>query len=150
MVRGPRRGVAAGRDDADRIEAEADVDGRRCHAAGGDGCGHRGGDIFRLAVGLDIEGDPGIEMDVTQQHRDRRRPGVEAEAERADRSREYERQPGGAVLEVDEGLGVGRGGVGMLDAREHLPRRARRTADDRARRRVAAVQRLDGDAVIGP
>ena len=141
--------MAAGRDDADRIETEADVDSRRRRAVRRNRCGHRGGDVFRLAVGLDIDRDPGVEMDVAQERCDRRRAGVEAEAESADRSREYERKSARAVLEVDERLGVGGSGVGVLDARQHLPWRARRPTDDRPCRRFAAVERLDGDAVIG-
>ena len=87
---------------------------------------------------------------MSRSRRATRRPaGVEAIAIGADRSREHERQPGRAVFEVMQGLAVGGRRIGVLDARHDLPGRARCAAGHRPRGGIAAVERLDGQAIIG-
>ena len=66
----------------------------------------------------------------------------------ADGAFEDERNAVRAVVEVVEDLRIGSLGVGVVDPLHDAPGQARRAARDRTRLTRAAVERLDGDAVI--
>ena len=76
--------------------------------------------------------------------------GGETVAIGADRAGEDEREPGRAVFEIVQRLGIGRRRIGMVDALDDRPRRAGCAPRHRLRVRLAVVERLDGEPVIGP
>ena len=74
--------------------------------------------------------------------------GDQAEAACRRRAGEHQRQPGGAVFQVLQGLAVGDARVGMIDPLCYQPGH-RRASGDRRSAVGARIKRLDPQAVIG-
>ena len=137
----PGQGVGA-----DRVVAETDVDRARRVAAGF----HQGRDVIggipgRLG-GLQLDRN-GVEVHAVQHARHRRRIAWQAVAIGADGAGKDQGQPGRAIGQFVQRLGVGGGGIGMIDARLHRPGAVPRRYRAGAGR--PAIQRLDWDAVVG-
>ncbi len=132
----------------DRVEPEAHLCcARRDRTAIDQGNDRtRGG--LALCTRIDVERDAGIEIDVGERARDRGVVG-ETVAIGADRAREHQRQAVGAVLKIIQGLRIGGGRIGVIDALHDRPRRARRPPGDRPGIGLARIEWRDGESVIG-
>ena len=80
---------------------------------------------------------------------DRFRRRLQSETMGAVGAREYQRQPGGAVLQIVQRLRIGCLRIRMIDPLHDLPGRGRGAAGDRRGALRAAIDRLDLQAVIG-
>jgi hypothetical protein len=143
------RAGAARRRRANGVVAEADVGG---------GCGdaaalHQRGELLagmvRPGAGIEIERNAGVEMDASEDARQRPFVGGQTVVVGADPAGEDESEGGRAVLEIVQRLGIGCGRVGMIDALHDPPGRAGGAPGNRPCVRLAAVKRLDGQTVIG-
>ena len=121
----------------------------RRNRAGLDQSGEKPRRVFRLKAEIEVYRDAGIEIDLVERRADRGAARGKGIAVIADGAFEDERDAVRAVVEVVEDLRVGGLGVGVVDPLHHAPRQARRAGRDRTRLVAAAVERLDGDAVIG-
>ena len=102
-------------------------------------------------AGDEIEIDRhGGEIDAVERALSVSRRRIEAESVRAHRAGEHQHQAGGAVLQIVERLRIGGRRIGMIDTLHDGPASAGRTPAERGRRGIARVERLDGQAVIGP
>ena len=145
-------GIGTGSPDragADRIETEADVARRRADALALDIFGDVDGRHPRLRTDLKVDGNAGIDEDAVEHLLDRLRCRIQPKAVGAIGAREYQRQPGGAVLEIVHRLRVGRCGIRMIDPLHDLPGRGRGPAGDRCGIAGALIDRFDLQAVIG-
>ena len=105
--------------------------------------------IAAVRTGIELDADAGIEVDVRERTRECLLGRGEPVAVGADRAGEDEREPGRAVFEIVQGLGICRRRFGMVDALDGRPRRAGCAPGDRLRVRRPAVERLDCEPVIG-
>ena len=96
----------------DRVEAETDGRGAGRNTAALDQCGEPGRRIAAVRTGIELDADAGIEVDVGERTRERLLGGGEPVAVGADRAGEDEREPGRAVFEIVQGLGICRRGSG--------------------------------------
>ena len=133
----------------DRIEAETDGRGAGRNTAALDQCGEPGRGIAAVRTGIELDADAGIEVHVGERTRECLLGGGEPVAVGADRAGEDEREPGRAVFEIVQGLGICRRRFGMVDALDDRPRHAGCAPRHRLRVRHPAVERLDGEPVIG-
>ena len=134
---------------ADRIEAETDIGrGRRDPSALHQGSEQLPG-VLGLRAEIEIERDAGVEMDAVERARDGLSGCRKTVAVAADRPGKDQGEAGRAILEIVQRLGIGRGRIGMIEALHDPPGGARRAADNGPRVGLAAVERLDGEPVIG-
>ena len=66
-----------------------------------------------------------------------------------DRAFEHQRQPARALFQIGQGLLVGLAGIGVVDAGQRSPWRARCAADQRRQVRAFGIKRLDADRIGG-
>ncbi len=109
-------------------------------------CGDVIGGVSGRLRGLQFDRD-GVEVHAFKDARDRFGVAWQAIAIGPDRAGEDERQPGRAVRQLMQRLGVGDCWIRMIDARLHRPGAA--APGDRAGVGCPRIQRLDRDAVVG-
>ena len=133
---------------AERVVAEADVDRAGRMAAALHQRGDMVGGVLGRLGGLQFDGDRRRDERLRARARRDWRVARQAIAIGADRAGEDERQPGRAVLQFVQRLGIGHGRIGMIDPRMHRPGAAarRRSVCASAAR---AIERLDRNAVVG-
>ncbi len=139
---------AIGRQHADGIESEADIDVARSEAALLHEIGEHQGGVLAERAKLKLDGHAPFEVHVLQRLFENglgRRQGMSVIAGRA---LEHEAEAAGAVVQVFEDLPVSRPAVSDVDALDDLPRRPRRPAGNDVRIARPAIERLDDDAVI--
>ncbi len=134
---------------ADRVETETDIAGRgrktlALHIFGDVDRGHP-----RLRTDLKFDRYAGIDENAVENLLDRFRRWLQTKAVGAIGAREYQRQPGGAVLQIVQRLRVGLSRVRMIDPLHDLPGRGRGPPCDRRGAVGARIDRVDPQAVIG-
>jgi hypothetical protein len=139
---------AIGGEDADGIEAEADVCVAWCDSLRLHQVGEHEGAVFAHRTKLKFDGDAPVEMDALEgvfQDGLRLRKAVAVVGHRA---LEDETKGVRAVVQIVEDLAVGRLAVGDVDALHDRPRRRRRAAGYDVRILRWTIERLDDDTVI--
>ena len=118
----PRKGCEAGsRHGAKRIVAETDLRLVRSNAALLKYGGKILSGILVLCTEIELERDPGVEIDAAKGSGDRFFCTGEAVAVATVASRKDKAQSGCAVLEIQQRLPVGGLGIGMVDTLDDLP-----------------------------
>jgi hypothetical protein len=98
---------------------------------------------------VQVECNAGVEVNAFEHPRERPFARGKTVAVGADGAGESEEEAVRAVLEVVQRLGIGLRRIGVIDALHEGPRRSRRTPGDGLRLRLALVERLDRDRVVG-
>ena len=140
---------AVGRESADRIETETDIDRSRRDAAASHQSCEIGPDAPRRRADIQVKRNAGRQVDAVEHAREHRCRWFEPKTVGTDGVGKNQNESGGAVFKIGQRLRIGRGRIGMIDTLQDGPGPARSAAGDNMRRRVARIERFDGQAVMG-
>ena len=133
-----------------RLIVEADVDLCGIDPSGFDETGEVNTSVLAAEHGIERDRNPGIEQDTIEHPLEFLRRGIgDAEPTGARPAGEFKLEPARAVFELVQRLGVGLGGIRVIDPLHGLPRRRRGPAWYRARTFGVRIDRLDLKSVIG-